>query len=501
MAGRYIRPSFQYFDNSGRILDSGQLFFYDSGTTTLKNVFSDPDGLVPIANPVVLDGAGRTPNVYLEGSYKLIIQDKNDVQIEERDPVLAADDTTKGFADWNAVTTYSAQDIVRASNGLLYLSIVSSNQNNEPSASAVQWTQVQFLRSYNANETYVIGNVVVDSIGDVYRSLTNGNVGNTPSSSPTDWTSIVAGAFAGNVTVGGTLGVTGAATFSSSISAVKVASEANFDTVAGLLASGDYAGTFNSINAGAAGRAQGMLIAGGAGFTRGAALVAEAKSGGNDTDLIFAVSSASATPTERMRLDASGRLLIGKTVATGYALDVAKANLGAAGFDRTGSDGELIAFRKDGATVGNIEVTASGIAIKLGGTAAANLLDDYETGLHVATMTPISSGTITLGAATDSLAYVKVGQIVNIHGMLQISSVSSPTGIYVNISLPFAIANLSDAAERFGGAVTYFDSSAGTYTTLTMTAISGSDFRVYVDSSTLAATDAIFCSFNYSTDL
>jgi hypothetical protein len=130
---------------------------------------------------------------------------------------LAADDTTKGFANWNAVTTYSVDDIVRAANGVLYIAIVGSNQNNEPTASATEWSQVQLLRTYNANETYVIGNVVVDSVGDVYRSLTNGNVGNTPSSSPTDWTSIVAGAFAGTVTVGGTLGVTGVATFTSII--------------------------------------------------------------------------------------------------------------------------------------------------------------------------------------------------------------------------------------------------------------------------------------------
>lgn len=217
MAGRYVRPSYQYFDNSGRVLDLGQLFFYDSGTTTLKDVYSDPDGLTPIANPVELNGAGRTPDIYLEGSYKLIIKDKNGVQIEERDPILAADDTTKGFAAWNAVTTYSENDIVRASNDLLYISIANSNQNNEPSASAAQWTRVQLLGSYNANQTYSIGEVVIDSIGDIYRSLTNSNTGNTPASSGSDWTTVVAGAFSGNVTVGGTLGATGATTLYSTL--------------------------------------------------------------------------------------------------------------------------------------------------------------------------------------------------------------------------------------------------------------------------------------------
>ena len=205
MAGRYIRPSYQYFDNSGRVLDSGKLFFYDSGTTTLKNVYSDPDGLTAIANPVVLDGAGRTPNVYLDGSYKLIIKDKNGAQIEERDPVLAADDTTKGFSSWNAVTTYSVDDIVRGSNNLLYISITSSNQNNDPTSSAVNWTEVQFLSSYNVNETYSIGDVIINSVGDIYKSLTNSNTGNTPGASPSNWTSVVAGTFATVDIDGGTI--------------------------------------------------------------------------------------------------------------------------------------------------------------------------------------------------------------------------------------------------------------------------------------------------------
>lgn len=213
MAGRFIPPSEQYFDNSGNVLSGGLLYFYDSGTAVAKDTYSDPDGTIANTNPVVLDAAGRTPNIYLDGAYKLIIRDSAGVQIEERDPVLAADDTTKGFSAWNAVTTYSVDDIVRASNNLLYISIANSNQNNEPSASATKWTQVRFIRSYNANETYAIGDIVADSIGNVYRSLANSNTGNTPSSSPASWTSIVAGAFSGNVTVGGTLGVTGEASF------------------------------------------------------------------------------------------------------------------------------------------------------------------------------------------------------------------------------------------------------------------------------------------------
>ena len=195
MAGRFIAPSEQYFDNSGNILAGGKLFFYDSGTVVAKDTFSDPGGTIPNSNPVILDGAGRTPDIYLTGSYKLIIKDSADVQIETRDPVLAADDTTKGFAVWNAVTVFSELDIVRAANNFLYRSLADSNQNFEPSATAAKWSQVQLLGSYNANETYVTGNVAVDSTGNIYKSRVDSNTGNTPATSPTEWATSIPAVF------------------------------------------------------------------------------------------------------------------------------------------------------------------------------------------------------------------------------------------------------------------------------------------------------------------
>jgi len=195
MAGRFIAPSEQYFDNSGNILAGGKLFFYDSGTVVAKDTFSDPGGTIPNSNPVILDGAGRTPDIYLTGSYKLIIKDSADAQIETRDPVLAADDTTKGFAVWNAVTVFSELDIVRAANNFLYRSLADSNQNFEPSASAAKWSQVQLLGSYNANETYATGNTVVDSTGNIYKSRVDSNTGNTPASSPTQWATSIPAIF------------------------------------------------------------------------------------------------------------------------------------------------------------------------------------------------------------------------------------------------------------------------------------------------------------------
>jgi len=80
-----------------------------------------------------------------------------------------------------------------------------------------------------------------------------------------------------------------------------------------------------------------------------------------------------------------------------------------------------------------------------GTTTAASVLDDYEEGIHVATITCGTSGTVTLNGAYSDLSYTKVGRLVTVTGFLIVSSVSSPVGYYT-ISLPYTCANLTDRA-------------------------------------------------------
>jgi hypothetical protein len=91
-----------------------------------------------------------------------------------------------------------------------------------------------------------------------------------------------------------------------------------------------------------------------------------------------------------------------------------------------------------------------GGGVYLGGTTSANLLDDYEEGLHTATLTPTISGSITL--SNDALAYTKIGRVVHLQGRLLVTSVSSPTG-GIDLSLPFAIANTTEDSARTVGYV------------------------------------------------
>ena len=74
-------------------------------------------------------------------------------------------------------------------------------------------------------------------------------------------------------------------------------------------------------------------------------------------------------------------------------------------------------------------------------------LDDYEEGVYTVVMADTGSGTITVNSNDDQAQYVKIGNLVTVSGRPLVGSVSSPTGD-LTISLPFAPAALSEAAER-----------------------------------------------------
>jgi len=180
---------------------------------------------------------------------------------------------------------------------------------------------------------------------------------------------------------------------------------------------------------------------------------------------------------ERARIDSSGNLLVGQSSTVNPASDnvegisiqpVGQINASvdggiSANFNRITSDGDIVRFRKDGTTVGSIGANGGRITIGhddaglkfngqfdtihpfnmttnsnsdavvslgtgsqrfkdlylsggvyLGGTGAANLLDDYEAG----TFTPTATGATTAGTATYTTQfgeYTKIGDRVFYH--------------------------------------------------------------------------------------
>lgn len=164
----------QYFDNAGDPLVSGKLYFYSSGTDTLKTTYADSSLTIANSNPVVLTAAGRQPNIFFSGTAKVILTDADSVQIEVRDPV-GGDTTDSAFADWTSSAVYNIPDIVRGSDENYYMSISDANIGNDPTTSPANWTQIDLIKVYNANEIYGLGDLVKGSDNLLYKSNITAN--------------------------------------------------------------------------------------------------------------------------------------------------------------------------------------------------------------------------------------------------------------------------------------------------------------------------------------
>ena len=218
-----------------------------------------------------------------------------------------------------------------------------------------------------------------------------------------------------------------------------------------------------------------------------------------------------ATPSEAMRIDSSGQLLVGKTSADNttaggsiFAGVSSFVNDGARALTlvRNTSDGDIVEFRKGGATVGSIgaeggdlvigtgtncglqfndgntairpfniasnapvdnavDLGVSGTRFKdlylsggvyLGGTGSANKLDDYEEGTWTPVIADASSAGNTSSTVATSATYTKVGNLVTVQMNIQNIDTTGMTGandIFIR-GLPFAVKSISGSSYFTG---------------------------------------------------
>jgi hypothetical protein len=245
--------------------------------------------------------------------------------------------------------------------------------------------------------------------------------------------------------------------------------------------------------------------------------------------------------TERMRIDSSGNLLVGKTSTGGNVEGHQFNSNGAAYITRDGasvlhvnrktSDGEIISIRKNDVAVGSIGVQStdqlyiatpdgSGVGlifdgdnrkidptdgagsnldnavdlgtgayrfkdlytsggVYLGGTGAANKLDDYEYGTWTPSFVQAPAGTV------SSLAgqYVKVGKLVTVYCQVTGSSLNATD--YVRLQgLPFSASDKNATGTYIIGGIT---NRIHGWTTLT----SGTDNWYWSTSSSTSATSIV----------
>ena len=264
--------------------------------------------------------------------------------------------------------------------------------------------------------------------------------------------------------------------------------------------------------------------------------------------------------TERMRITSEGRLLIAKTseATNTVGIELKETGLGIFTSDgdnslivnRKTSNGSILQFRKDNTTVGTIGVgggyihigkgdTGIGFASDdiipynldtndvrdnsidlggssyrfkdlylgggayIGGTAAANKLDDYEEGTFTPTINTSDGSSVPLDSAIDILSYTKIGRKVHIQGMIRLGTITSLSGGFFQIiGLPFTTASsatILNYGARGGGGIFYND--AGTWSVVPFGfSESQNRFNVLKDASTLGTSDDLQIAFSYSTD-
>lgn len=143
---RNINPVPQFLDVNGDPFAGGKVYYFKTGTSTPLVTYSDFAETTPNTHPVILDSSGRLPNVFFTGSAKQVLDDTNDVQIWERDPV-GGDQGTAPFADWDSEISYEKDDTVKASDGNFYISESDSNQGNDPTSTTGFWTRIDFVKN------------------------------------------------------------------------------------------------------------------------------------------------------------------------------------------------------------------------------------------------------------------------------------------------------------------------------------------------------------------
>ena len=156
MAVSIIGPKFYaWASDTGAPLAFGKVFTYQAGTNTPKATFQSEDGVTANANPTILNGAGYA-NIYLDGSYKVVVKDADDVEVWTSDPVTDPSGLQKEWINERAATQVSPTSF----------SIVGNHTDVYTAGKALQLDDASYLYGYVDSVTYVGGNTVVEVLSD-----------------------------------------------------------------------------------------------------------------------------------------------------------------------------------------------------------------------------------------------------------------------------------------------------------------------------------------------
>lgn len=110
MPSAMIPPKFRAFDGEGKPLAFGRVYTYQAGTNVPKLTFRSEDGAVPNTNPVILNADGYA-DIFLKGSYKIVVKDVDEVEIWTADPVSSAENQGSQWINHHTAEKYGSNQI------------------------------------------------------------------------------------------------------------------------------------------------------------------------------------------------------------------------------------------------------------------------------------------------------------------------------------------------------------------------------------------------------
>jgi len=182
---RFVNPRPQVVDGNGDPIVGASLYFFEPGSSTLKTIYSDSALSLATTNPQLTDSDGRFDDIFLSGTYKVVLEDEDGVTIYTADPVGST--STGQWEDWDSGTTYVIGDFVQGSDGEYYRSLTDNNIGNDPTTSPANWELLYLGRVWNTNVTYGLGDTVYGSDGYLYISRINSNLSNDPTTDRVNW--------------------------------------------------------------------------------------------------------------------------------------------------------------------------------------------------------------------------------------------------------------------------------------------------------------------------
>jgi len=186
MASRFILPLADV-GNGISPSDGAKLNFFATGTSTLKDTFSDEAATTKNPNPVIANQDGLFPEIWITGRQKVTLKDKNNKPKWEQDPVIEGMDvfsSAKVFetvADMVADTTLSLGQFISVEDyatgrgsGVLFFKVVAAATGTADGGSFIDLTGSSLQAKQNFPEViyWKKYGVVADDSADDTTQLT-----------------------------------------------------------------------------------------------------------------------------------------------------------------------------------------------------------------------------------------------------------------------------------------------------------------------------------------